>query len=201
MKKKKTQLDRFANLTWNDLKDWAGNKIVSRGKDYQQRGLVSELVITGDGGLIAWVKGTHCYAAEVVIHDDGLLESVCTCPYEFDCKHGVAMVVEYLEMYKNNQKVPEVKPGDERLRLLESEAVLYDDDPGGDEDKGSEDTHMEVDMFLKDKTKDELIQLIQEFTKRYPEIARDILDRKQLKSGDINTLVKRLRLEIHEIGK
>lgn len=67
--KKKAQLDRFVDLTWNDLKDWAGNKIVYRGKDYQERGLVSDLVKTGYGGLIAWVEGTHCYVTEVVIQN------------------------------------------------------------------------------------------------------------------------------------
>lgn len=216
MTKKKTQVDQFAELTWNDLKNWAGNKIVSRGKSYQQQGLVSELAITCDGGLIAWVEGTHCYAAEVVIHDDGLLASFCTCPYEFDCKHAVAMVVEYLEMYKNNQKVPEVKPGDERLRLLVSEAVSYDDGPDNDvleseaeffdddldndDDDKSGDTHPQIEKYLKKKTKDDLIQLIKEFTKRYPEIAQEILDRNQLTSGNIKTLVKRLRIEIYEIG-
>jgi len=47
MTKKKTQLDRFADLTWNDIEDWAGRKIVSRGKDYQRGGHVSG---SGDGG-------------------------------------------------------------------------------------------------------------------------------------------------------
>jgi len=32
MPKKKTRLDRFSDLTWNDIEEWAGGKIVSRGK-------------------------------------------------------------------------------------------------------------------------------------------------------------------------
>ena len=43
MTTKKKQLDRVSDLTWNDIEDWAGGKIVSRGKDYQRRGHVSGL--------------------------------------------------------------------------------------------------------------------------------------------------------------
>ncbi|MCK5656252.1 MAG: hypothetical protein KAI21_00345 [Deltaproteobacteria bacterium] len=42
MPKKKTRLDRFSDLTWNDIKEWAGGKIVSRGKSYQRQGRVSD---------------------------------------------------------------------------------------------------------------------------------------------------------------
>jgi uncharacterized Zn finger protein len=56
MPKKKTPLDRFADLTWNDIEEWAGSKIVSRGKNYQRQGFVSDLAVTDDGGLIAQVK-------------------------------------------------------------------------------------------------------------------------------------------------
>ena len=37
MTKKKTRAKRFADLTWGDLEEWAGGKIVSRGKSYQQQ--------------------------------------------------------------------------------------------------------------------------------------------------------------------
>jgi len=49
MPKKKTKLDRFADLTWNDIEKWAGGKIVSRGKTYQRQGRVSDLAVTDDG--------------------------------------------------------------------------------------------------------------------------------------------------------
>ena len=43
MPKKKPKLDRLADLTWNDLEEWAGSKIVSRGKNYQRQGRVCDL--------------------------------------------------------------------------------------------------------------------------------------------------------------
>jgi hypothetical protein len=66
MPKKKTRLDRFSDLTWNDIEEWAGGKIVSRGKSYQRQGRVSDLAVTDDGSLIAWVDGTVRYATRKV---------------------------------------------------------------------------------------------------------------------------------------
>ena len=80
MPKKKTQLDQFADLTWNHLEEWAGGKIVSRGKNYQRQGRVRDLAVTEDDGLMAWVDGTERYATRVVMDDDGLPDSICTCP-------------------------------------------------------------------------------------------------------------------------
>lgn len=63
-KKKKARSRQFADLTWNDLEEWAGSKIVSRGKSYPHQGRVSELAQTEDGGLIAWVDGSDRYATK-----------------------------------------------------------------------------------------------------------------------------------------
>jgi uncharacterized Zn finger protein len=49
--RKKSPLDHFADLSWADLEDWAGSKIVSRGKNYQREGAVRDLPLTS---LIRW---------------------------------------------------------------------------------------------------------------------------------------------------
>ena len=107
MTKKKQKAKEFADLTWTDLEEWAGGKIFSRGKNYQREGRVSDLAVTDDGSLIAWVDGTDRYATKVVMDEDGLPDSICTCPYCLDCKHGVAVVLEYLKHIENNQPVSE----------------------------------------------------------------------------------------------
>lgn len=76
----KRQKRKFTDLTWDDLEEWAGSKIVARGRDYQRHGHVSGLAITKDNGLIAWVSGSDEYATRVVMDDDGLPVSDCTCP-------------------------------------------------------------------------------------------------------------------------
>ena len=198
MAKKKTRLNRFSDLTWNDIEEWAGGKIVSRGKSYQRQGRVSDLAVTDDGSLIAWVDGTERYATRVVMDEDGLPDSICTCPYELDCKHGVAVVIEYLKQVENNRRVPKAKQDDDRLELLEDED--WDDEPDEDENAMTEDLRQDVDDFLKGKTKAQLIDLIHDLSQRYPEMAMDLADRQQLISGNIKTLVTRLREEIRDIG-
>ena len=200
MPKKKTQMDRFADLTWIDIEEWAGRKIVSRGKNYQRQGLVSDLAVTDDGNLIAWVNGTWRYATRVFIDQDGLPDSICTCPYAIDCKHGVAVVIEYLKRVEDNRRVPKVKQDDDRLKLLEEEAWEDepDDEPVNLVNATSRDRQKEIAGFLKGKTKAQLIELIHELAEQYPEMAGNLVDRGQLISGNTKSLVTRLRREIRE---
>ena len=67
MSKKKSQLDQFSRLTWNDIDGWASGNIISRGRTYQRQGRVFDLAVTIDGGLIAWVDGSERYATKVVM--------------------------------------------------------------------------------------------------------------------------------------
>jgi uncharacterized Zn finger protein len=198
MPRKKTKLDRFFDLTWNDLEEWAGEKIVYRGKDYQRDGHVSDLAVMDDGSLIAWVYGTEQYATRVFMDKDGLPDSVCSCPYEWDCKHAVAVVIEYLKRVENDRRVPKARQSDERLVLLEDEDL--DVEPLDGENDISEDIQKDINDFLKGKTKAQLIDLIHELAGQYPEMAKDLSDRKQLLSGNTRALVTRLQREIRDIG-
>jgi uncharacterized Zn finger protein len=199
MSKKKMPLDRFAGLTWDNLDKWAGSRIVSRGKNYQRQGHVSELAATEDGVLIAWVQGSERYATRVKMEDDGLPDSICTCPYEFDCKHGVAVVLEYLERIEGGERVPKAHKDDERLRLFEDEG--WEDEADEDEPAMPQDIKGEIDSFLKGKTKGQLIKIILELADRYPDIGQDLADRRQIVSGDVKAMVTRLRRDIREIGE
>ena len=198
MPKKKTQLDRFANLTWNDLEEWAGSKIVSRGKKYQHQGRVRDLATSQDHELIAWVDGTERYATKVVMEDDGLPESICSCPYGWDCKHAVATVVEYLQQIEENRPVPKASWKDSRLKILEGED--WKDEPMDEEITLFKDVRKEIDQYLKGKTKAQIIELIHEISQQFPKVAQEIVDRRQLSSGNSKKLVKRLRQEIQETG-
>jgi len=194
MLSKKTPLDRFADLTWKDIETWAGGATVTRGKKYQRQGRVADLAVTDDGGLLAWVKGSELYATRVVVAENGLPDSICTCPVERDCKHGVAVMLEYLRQVENNCRVIKAKLDDERLILLAGGG--RDDD----EDLVSEKIRRDIDGFLRGKTKAQLINLIHDLAGQYPEIAREIADRKQVISGDTEALVRRLHKEIRDLG-
>ena len=105
----------FESLSWDDLVTWAGSKVAGRGRTYQRQGRVEDLAVTEAGSLIASVVGSERYAVQVRLDTDGILESCCTCPYEFDCKHGVATVLEYLAQVGQDRPIPRADPRDERL--------------------------------------------------------------------------------------
>ena len=65
----------------------------------------------------------------------------------------------------------------------------------------SEDIRQDIDAFLQGKTKAQLIDLIHDLAGQYPEMARELCDRKQVISGNTEALVKRLRQEIHDLGE
>lgn len=198
MAKKKTLWKRFAELSWDDLNNWVGSKIVSQGRNYQQQGRIIDLAITDDGVLIAWVNGSERFATRVVMNSDGLPESLCSCHYELDCKHGVAVVLEYLKMLEHGKSIPRADEDDLRL------AALEDNNWNNASDDStaflSEHIIKDVELFLKGKTSAKLKELIFELAQKYPEIAQDLSDRRQILSGDVKVLLSRIRKEIHEVG-
>jgi len=203
--KKKT--GPFINLSWNDLRKWAGSKIVSRGQGYQRRNLVSKLAVLDNGGLLVWVDGTQRYATQVTIDEEGLPKSICTCPYGYDCKHGVAAVLEYLEQIKKNKRVPKAAKDDERLLHFNRDG--WDEDIDGMEDEDDYDDEespltnkvkSEINAYLDGKTKTQLTELVHELAGKFPQIAQELTDRKQLASGNAKSLINRLKKEIREIS-
>lgn len=88
---------QLKQVTLNDLERWAGRTIVSRGKDYQAQGSVTDLVYDPiRESLRAQVNGSMNYTTQVSLSSKGTLHSQCTCPYYDTCKHAVAVVLEYL---------------------------------------------------------------------------------------------------------
>lgn len=197
MPKKKTQIDKFLDLSWYDIEEWTGRKIAARGKNYQREGRVSDLAVTADAGLIAWVDGSERYATRVSMDGGGLPESDCTCPYATDCKHAVAVVLEYLQQVESNRRITKVKPDDKRLRLLAEEA--RDDELDEEESDIPSEILQDIGAFLAGKSKAQLVELIHELSVRFPEIGQEISDRWQLNTGKTKHIVSRLRQEIQEI--
>jgi uncharacterized Zn finger protein len=200
MPKENRRMSRFADLTWDDLNAWAGSKIVSRGRSYQQQGRVAELAHTEDGALVAWVDGTERYVTKVDTGADGTPTSTCSCPYGRNCKHGIAVVLEYLERVAHDRSVAQAAGDDERLALLAGESW---DVETGDSDTAATPApppDKAIDALLKGKTKAQLIGLIHELAEQYPVIAQALADRRQLGAGDAKTLMTRLRKEIRDLG-
>ena len=200
--------DPFADLTWEDLEDWAGTTIVSRGRTYQRNSSVSDLGITPEGTLIAYVLGSTRYVTQVAIQN-GDLTSECTCPYWTTCKHAVAVVLEYLMCLKNDVAVPQIPPTDPRLdRLRETETTgeeYWDPELGMSVDVEEQ---LEAEQqqntgpllaYLKKQTKAQLVELLDELTDAFPDVREFLEDRRNVRSGDASILLKAIRQEIADI--
>jgi uncharacterized Zn finger protein len=205
MPRKRKKSVPFRKLTWDDLEAWAGSRIVGRGRNYQRSGFVRGLARTSDGGLLAWVEGTETYATRVDIIEDELI-SDCTCPYWDDCKHAVAVVLEYLDHLEKGRRVPKADPNDGRILLLEDDdgddsPHFYDEIPGYVEDEFSRaDLKADLEPVLKKMTKVQLIELVVELAERFPDVAPELKERHEIAAGNVKNLIKELRREIQRVS-
>ena len=210
MKKEPSKRDLFERLDWDDLEQWAGRRILSRGQDYQRSRRVKELVQTQTGALVAWVYGGQKYATEVDF-EDGDLISVCTCPYGDNCKHAVAVVLEYLDHLKKNREVPQTTGQDQRLALLQGFADEEDREVDDEEREGADTIHLvspgsgklippNLKGFLEEQTKEQLITLLKDLSERYPSVREDLQDKQDLSKGSVKRVVSAARKEIHALS-
>jgi uncharacterized Zn finger protein len=210
MKKQPSKMDLFERLDWDDLEQWAGSRILSRGQGYQRSHRVKELVQTQTGALVAWVYGGQKYATEVDFENEELI-SVCTCPYGDNCKHAVAVVLEYLDQLKKNREVPQIIEQDQRIGLLQG--FTDEDNRDVDDEEGEEaDTiHLvssksdksplpNLKGFLEEQTKGQLITLLADLSERYPSVCKDLQDRQNLLKGSYKRVMSAVRKEIHELS-
>lgn len=72
----------------------------SRGRSYQRSGHVSSVYQISDDIICGSVEGTKEYDTVVSVSVSDSLSSRYTCPVRSDCKHGVALMLEYLERLK-----------------------------------------------------------------------------------------------------
>lgn len=216
-------VDPFSELTWDDLEEWAGSRIVARGRSYQRRGAVRELKRDEKGPLVAWVAGSRLYVTRVSIDGSKDLTSECTCPYWTTCKHAVAVVVEYLEMVKTRTAVGRVEADDPRLDELDAiteddeeplefdvEEDLEEEPPGFDVDEPdgeSAETLSEssgtgqsgdpsLRSYLQEHSKAELVELLLELSKTHDEVRQSLENRRSLTSGETRKVLKIIRSEI-----
>ena len=204
-KSKRTSQNPFIDLAWEDLINWAGDKIVDRGRTYQRNNSVSDLGVTPDGAVIAWVSGTERYTTRVEIRN-GKLISACTCPYGVNCKHAVAVVLDYLGHLKNNFEVPQIPETDPRLDLqLEIDKIAgkyWQPELGAWADAGAvqtvkqQKTAASLLAHLKKQSKAQLVELLGELIDAFSDVKAFLSDRQNVHSGNAGALIEIIRREI-----
>ena len=211
---KQSKVDPFSVLTWDELQEWAGAIIVSRGQRYQRSHQVQGLARTSSGGLVAWVLGSQRYATRIETEDEELV-AACTCPYGGVCKHAVAVVLEYLEQMKRDCTISAVTEQDQRLQLLAQDG---DEEEWDDEDEGGatgEECMPVLDKpakktrsanpdawlsFLEQQPRRQLLALLKDLGRRNPEVRQFLQDQYNLSVGAVPKLVRALRAEIAELS-
>ena len=214
-RKKKTKpkkpIDPFSKLTWEDLEEWAGSRIVARGQSYLTRGAVRDLGRAEDGALVAWVLGSRRYATRVSMGGRKNLESGCTCPYGETCKHAVALVLKYLEMIKTRTAIGRVEEDDPRLLQLDAieeefeELEEFDMEEYGEDleeedvkapSASSRQTTSSLRAHLQKQTKAELVTLLVQLAEAHEGVRRSLEDRRTLTSGKTNKVLQTIRGEL-----
>jgi uncharacterized Zn finger protein len=217
MTKEKNKIDFIKNLSWDDLREWAGNKIVSRGQSYQRSGLVKDLAITPEGSLVAWVQGTHRYATLIDVQKNKLISN-CNCPFGATCKHAVGVVLEGLDFLKKKKEIPLCSEKDTRLAVLDDFKLDEEEEDWEEEwaqerekekkkprsSKGLSALKTKADVslqsFLEGQTKAQLVELIQDLAKSTPGVSQVLEDRQALSKGTVNRMVQSIRIEISELS-
>jgi uncharacterized Zn finger protein len=218
----------WTGLTWEDLERWAGSRSVSRGRTYQRGGRVTDLRITPEGELLATVQGGERYATTVAMSGTGKsasLESSCTCPVGFNCKHGVAVVADFLQAVADGREVPIAAEDDPRWDDLESGGAASDDDWDDNDDESWDVDEEEeipvskprrtkqparrgasavnwddkIEQHLRAKTQGELADLVWSLVRRFPEISQEFRERIALQEGDVDGLLSEARREIKKV--
>jgi hypothetical protein len=99
-----------------EIKRVYGEKIFKRGKEYFKENRVSK-VVKFKKSLSGEVVGTDRYRTEVNLED---FSCRCSCPYRINCKHGVAVLLEYFNgEYINGDEVMKNIESANRDELLE----------------------------------------------------------------------------------
>ncbi len=195
------------NVTLEDLRGWAGEKIYNRGKEYIS--YVSQLSRAEDGTLVAWVSGTDEYATWVRYEGQGDFDFGCTCPYDWGpCKHAVAVLLAAAGQLKQRKEIPLLDPEDDLCLEAfdedededdwqddEVEAIVQRPSSGGT----TKSRLLEIEKGLADKPRNQLQALLLELAAEFPEVARKLREKGQLDTGKVDLLLRSLRKEIRKL--
>ena len=97
-------LDKIKTAHRLSLDGWTDGRMVDRGIAYLSR--VHDIVDCGEF-LAGRVKGTADYKTNVFLDEKGELESACTCPVGYRCKHAVALILAAQQKINTGCAIPE----------------------------------------------------------------------------------------------
>lgn len=186
--------DPFEELKWSDLQDWAGGKATAKGIKYQEEERVKEIKRTPEGSLVALVEGTSDYFTEIFLKD-GKLSSVCTCPVGHDCKHGVAAVLEYLELAEQGEEVLIASEEDPFVARARQEYTGDEISALGEEESSAR----ALREYLQRLTRTELIEILVTFAEKDTGLGKYLKERQTLSAENVEEIVGEVYSELDEL--
>ncbi len=173
----------WTGLSWDELEQWVGTRSLQRGRAYQRQGRVLALACSREGILSGRVAGTSVY--ETVVGPDplGELSSRCSCPLGGDCKHGVAVVLEYLERVKGGQEVPTELPPSAAERFAATQ-------------RAAAPAPADTESYLRGLSVDELVSLVLELADLSTDVEMLVQTRAELAGGAVEEVVRCAREEL-----
>lgn len=200
--------DWWAALRWDDLEQWVGARVLGRGRNYHKQGRILAVARRSDGTLLGRVVGGALYTTRVTRpagSAPAILSSNCSCPYGSDCKHAVALVLEYLDRLESGREVPEELPdapaGDPGAQYDEDSVFLTDDEFGASEEEVGERTDAPTTgEYLNGLSKDELIDLVEDLAAASEEGSRLLETRTRISQGDAASIARAARAELRRVA-
>ena len=188
-------MNNFRGLSYEDLYSWVGKKTFTRGQSYQKGKKILTVFQISDNIICGTVQGSEIY--DTVVSGSDHLTSLCSCPVGSDCKHGVALLLTYLEQIKRGKQVPPV-PSDEYIRryqpLLSPESK-HDDNSISAVKHPSSNTR----EYLQTLSKEELIAIILSGIEGTYDIRTYIDRRQKLDQDSPDSSIKSIIAEIEEV--
>ena len=184
------------DLKWSDLQDWAGGTATAKGIKYQEEERVKELKCTPEGSLVARVEGTTNYFTEISLKN-GKLSSICTCPVGHDCKHGVAAVLEYLNLIEHAEELQCVDEKDLLVKRARQKEIGEAPEISEIEEASLQDLR----EYLENLEKSELVEILLTFTKKDTLLSKYLEDRKDLASENVTGILEEIYSELEKLWK
>ena len=128
---------------------------------------------------------------------NGKLSSTCTCPVGHDCKHGVAAILEYLDLIEQGEEVPVI--AEEEL-FTERSRLGYTGDGISEAYKVEESSRI-LREYLERLEKTELIEILTTFAEKDGLLGRYLRDRQQLASENPEGVFGGLRSRLDELWR
>ncbi|MHA7608443.1 SWIM zinc finger family protein [Elizabethkingia meningoseptica] len=111
-------------ITIDNFENFIEPKIIKRGLEYYEEGVVENFNEIAREHYIANIVGTDDYEIEIQLEDGEITAHFCTCPYDYGefCKHEVAVLYTILEKHH----VITIEPEPEKVGTKKSKASKND---------------------------------------------------------------------------